>query len=149
MKKPLIIIGTVDRIDLPELGISDLECKIDSGAYTSTIHYSKADVVEKNGQLQLHFCVLDKWHPQFNDMVHVATDFKEKKVRSSNGVLQTRYMVKTKAVLFGRIYPITLTLSNRKKMRFPILIGKKFLKNKFLVDVAQKDVSFNQKQATS
>jgi len=142
MKKQLTTIGAIDRIDLPELGISDLECKIDTGAYTATIHYSKAEVVENDGQTQLHFCVLDKWHPQFNDTVHVATDFKEKKVRSSNGESQIRYMVKTKAVLFGTTYPITFTLSNRKKMRFPVLIGKKFLKNKFLVDVAQKDVSF-------
>ncbi len=145
MKKPLIVIGTIDRIDLPELGIFDLECKIDTGAYTSTIHYSKADVVEKDGRHELHFCVLDKWHPQFNDTVHVATDFKQKKVRSSNGESQVRYMVKTKAVLFGRTYPITFTLSNRRKMRFPVLIGKKFLRNKFLVDVAQKDLSFHQK----
>ena len=146
MKKPLITIGTIDRIDLPELDIFDLECKIDTGAYTSTIHYSKADVVEKDGKTQLHFCVLDKWHPQFNDTVHIATDFKEKKVRSSNGESQIRYMVKTKAVLFGKTYPITFTLSNRKKMRFPVLIGKKFLKNKFLVDVALKNVSFLQKE---
>lgn len=147
MKKPLTVIGTIDRIDLPELGIFDLECKIDTGAHTSTIHASKAHVVEKDGQLQLHFCVLDKWHPQFNHTVHVATDFKQKKVRSSNGVAETRYMVKTKAVLFGKTYPITFTLSNRRKMRFPVLIGKKFLKGKFLVDVAQKDLSFAQKTA--
>ena len=149
MKKPLIIIGTHDKIDLPELGIEDLECKIDSGAFTSTIHCTKFNVVERNGVRQLDFCVLDKWHPQFNDVIHTATDFSEKKVKSSNGESESRFVVKTKAVLFGNTYPITFTLSNRRKMRFPVLIGKKFLKNKFLVDVAQKDISFRQKTGTS
>ncbi len=149
MKKPLIIIGTHDKIDLPELGIEDLECKIDSGAFTSTIHCSKVKMVERNGIRQLDFCVLDKWHPQFNDVIHTATDFSEKKVKSSNGESESRFVVKTKAVFFGNIYPITFTLSNRKKMRFPVLIGKKFLKNKFLVDVSQKDISFKQKSGNS
>lgn len=147
MKKPLIVIGTHDKIDLPELGIEELECKIDTGAFTSTIHCSYVGVVEKNGVEVLEFCVLDKWHPQFNDVVHTATDFKQKKVKSSNGVSESRFVVKTKAVLFGNTYPITFTLSNRKKMRFPVLIGKKFLRNKFLVDVAKKDLSYSQKQS--
>ena len=147
MKKPLITIGTHDKIDLPELGIYDLECKIDTGAFTSTIHCRKISLVERNGEQQLDFCVLDKWHPQFNDVIHTATDFTEKKVKSSNGVSESRFVIKTKAVLFGNTYPITFTLSNRKKMRFPVLIGKKFLKRKFLVDVSEKDLSFELKQA--
>ena len=146
MKKPLIVIGTHDKIDLPELGIEELECKIDTGAFTSTIHCSHVGVVEKKGVEVLEFCVLDKWHPQFNDVVHTATDFRQKKVKSSNGVSESRFVVKTKAVLFGNTYPITFTLSDRKKMRFPVLIGKKFLRNKFLVDVAKKDLSHSQKQ---
>ena len=146
MKKELIVIGTHDKIDLPELGIFDLECKMDTGAFTSTIHCSKVNVVEQKGAEVLEFCVLDKWHPQFNDVVHTAYDFTVKKVKSSNGVSEPRYVVKTKAVLFGKEYPITFTLSNRKKMRFPVLIGKKFLKNKFLVDVARKDLSFGLKE---
>lgn len=145
MKKALTVIGTHDKIDLPELGIENLECKIDTGAFTSTIHCSKMKVVEVEGNSQLHFCVLDKWHPQFNDVVHVAMNFTEKKVKSSNGVSESRFVVQTKAVLFGNTYPITFTLSNRKKMRFPVLIGKKFIRNKFLVDVARKDLSFKQK----
>lgn len=145
MKKVLQVIGTHDKIDLPELGISDLECKIDTGAFTSTIHCSKVLVVERNGRKELDFCVLDKGHPQFNDVVHTATNFSEKLVKSSNGESESRFVVKTKAVLFGITYPITFTLSNRRKMRFPVLLGKKFLKNKFLVNVAKKNLSFNNK----
>ncbi len=146
MKKQLIVIGTQDKIDLPELDIFDLECKIDTGAFTSTIHCNHVKVVERDGKDVLEFCVLDKWHPQFNNVVHTVSEFREKKVKSSNGVSESRFVVKTKAVLFGSTLPITFTLSNRRKMRFPVLIGKKFLKNKFLVDVSKKDLSFLQKE---
>ncbi|MFM1874298.1 MAG: hypothetical protein RL266_35 [Bacteroidota bacterium] len=146
MKKTLTIIGAQDKIDLPELGFRELECKVDTGAFTSTIHCSKMEVAMVDGSPQLQFCVLDKWHPQFNDVVHTALDFSEKRVRSSNGVAQTRFVVRSKAVLFGKTYPITFTLSNRKKMRFPVLLGRKFLKNRFLVDVSQKDLSYQLKR---
>lgn len=139
------MIGKVDKMDLPSLGLFDLECKIDTGAYTSTIHCSKVKVVIENGVKQLNFWVLDRLHPQFNDMVHTATDFSVKRVRSSNGVLEERYAVKTEAVLFGKRYPITFTLSDRKKMRFPVLLGRKFINRKFLVDVSKDDLSFQLK----
>lgn len=136
-------------MDLPSLGLFDLECKIDTGAYTSTIHCSKVSVVIENGKEQLNFCVLDRLHPQFNDVVHTADEFSVKRVRSSNGILEERYAVKTKAVLFGRSFPITFTLSNRKKMRFPVLLGRKFINRKFLVDVSQHDLSFRMKGVSS
>lgn len=136
-------------MDLPGLGLFDLECKIDTGAYTSTIHCSKVKLVLVNGVQQLNFCVLDRLHPQFNDVVHSVTDFSVKRVRSSNGVLEERYAVKTKAVLFGRSFPITFTLSDRKKMRFPVLIGRKFINRKFLVDVSQQNLSFQLKGGSS
>jgi hypothetical protein len=148
-KKELTIIGTTDRIDLPALGLFDLECKIDTGADTSTIHCSKVRVVEKDGVEWLKFRVLDKEHPQFNRVNHLVKDFSEKTVRSSNGETETRYVIRTKAVLFGRIFPITFTLSHRGKMKYPVLIGKKFLRNRFLVDVTQKDLSFQKKEKVS
>jgi len=147
-RNALIIIGTHDKIDLPELGIFDLECKVDTGAFTSTIHCSHVRVAQREGQQVLEFKVLDKWHPQFNDVVHCAHHFSMKRVKSSNGVSELRYVVNTEAVLFGNTYPITFTLSNRRKMRFPILLGKRFLRHRFLVDVAEKDLSFRQKYAS-
>lgn len=146
-QKELIVIGTTDRIDLPALGFLDLECKIDTGADTSTIHCSKVKVIEKDGNRWLKFRVLDKAHPQFNQVDHIVKDFREKRVKSSNGESEVRHVIRTKAVLFGRTYAITFTLSDRGKMKYPVLIGKKFLRNKFLVDVTKKDLSFALKQS--
>ena len=58
---------------------------------------------------------------------------------------ERRKIVKTKAIFFGKTYKINLTLSTRDDMKFPVLIGRQFLKQKFLVDVDLENQSFNTK----
>lgn len=151
MKKtdnPKKIIGRVDKIDLPDFDIEDLECKIDTGADTSSIHCSHVKVVEKDGKEFLKFRVLDKKHPLFSKQTHTVDEFSEKTVKSSSGHAETRFVIKTKVVVFGMKHTITFTLSDREKMKYPVLLGKRFLKNKFIVDVSEKDLSYEAKTKT-
>nr|WP_296344091.1 hypothetical protein [Winogradskyella sp.] len=46
-------------------------------------------------------------------------------------------------MFFGKTYKINLTLSTRDDIRFPVLIGRQFLKNKFLVDVDIENQPYN------
>jgi len=148
MKKPKgkkRIIGRVDKIDLPNFDIENLECKIDTGADTSSIHCTNVRIVEKDGKEFLKFRVLDKKHPLFSKNSHTVDEFSEKRVKSSTGHSETRFAIKTTAIVFGKSYPITFTLSDREKMKYPVLLGKRFLKNKFIVDVSEKDLSYTAK----
>ncbi len=61
---------------------------------------------------------------------------KIKKVKSSNGKTEERIFVKTIIELFGRRYKAELSLTDRKDMKFPMLIGRKYLQGRFLVDVS-------------
>jgi hypothetical protein len=139
------VIGRVDKIDLPNFNIENLECKIDTGADTSSIHCTNVRIVEKEGKEYLKFRVLDKKHPLFSKQTHTVNEFSEKRVKSSSGHTESRFVIKTKAVVFGAEYPITFTLSDREKMKYPVLLGKRFLKNKFIVDVSEKDLSYKAK----
>ncbi|HBT08539.1 MAG TPA: peptidase, partial [Leeuwenhoekiella sp.] len=56
-----------------------------------------------------------------------------------------RYVVQSNIRLFQKVYKISLTLSSREDMRFPVLIGRKFLTKKFIVDTELTDVSHAQK----
>ena len=47
------VIGRVDKIDFPKLGLFHIDVKIDTGAYTSTIHYS--EIIEENNTLRCVF----------------------------------------------------------------------------------------------
>ncbi|MDC1067635.1 RimK/LysX family protein [Candidatus Kapabacteria bacterium] len=56
MKKQVnkILIGRVDKADLPEFGFENIDCKIDTGADISSIHCSKVKLLEKDGVDQLN-----------------------------------------------------------------------------------------------
>lgn len=138
--KNKIIIGRKDKVDLPDFEIFDINAKVDTGAYTSSIHCIEIKLIDGI----LHFQI-----PGFMDH-HVLKDFQtnmftKKKVKSSNGESETRYTIKTHILLFGHLYNEEFTLTDRSKMKNPILLGRKVLKNRFIVDVSQKDLSFKSK----
>ena len=138
---PKKVIGRIDKADFPTLDLYDIDVKIDTGAYTSSIHCHKVLVVD-----DVLICLFyDEGHPHYNGKEIKFREFTKAKVKSSNGVVQNRYKVKTSIVLFDKKYQISLTLSTRDDMKYPILIGRKFLSKKFIVDVTQMNVSYNKK----
>ena len=140
-----ITIGYIDHLELPEFGINRIPCKIDTGAYTSTLHCSDVQLKQENGQTFLCFRLYDPKFGITNKSEFRFSEYQERKVRSSNGEVESRYSIKTIAVLFGRKYRIEFTLSFRDKMKFPILLGRRFLRKRFIVDVSKKDLSANLK----
>ncbi|MGJ8549002.1 ATP-dependent zinc protease family protein [Winogradskyella wichelsiae] len=133
-------LGRVDKVDFPELKLNTIDVKIDTGAYTSAIHCSK--VREQDGKL---YCIFEsKGHPNFKSDEVVFDTYTYTDVKSSNGCKENRYKIKTTVIFFGKKYKINLTLSTRADMKFPVLIGRQFLKHKYLVDVDLENESFKQ-----
>ncbi|MBZ0328664.1 MAG: RimK/LysX family protein, partial [Altibacter sp.] len=112
-------IGRVDKADFPLLNLFDVEVKIDTGAYTSSIHCKNVVVVDN----YLKCVFLDEEHPAYHEKEFVFDRYDVKVVKSSNGQIQARYRILTEIILFGKTYPIFLTLSDREEMRYPVLIG--------------------------
>ncbi len=135
-KTEKILIGSTDHISLPELNLENIPCKIDTGAFTSTLHCSKIHLIEKDGAEILSVNFYDPKFHILNKKEFRFTDFKEKKVRSSNGEVDFRYSIQTPVVIFNKRINTEFTLSFREKMKFPILLGKRFLRKKFIVDVS-------------
>ena len=144
-----LVIGRSDVADFPRLGLAEVPVKVDTGAYTSSIHCHR--VVEHAATdaapARLTFELLDPEHPQFADRPMSTTDFERKSVRSSNGETEERYVIRTRIRLFGRDLPLELTLAERGDMRFPVLLGRKLLAGRFVVDPALADLSLTQKRA--
>lgn len=141
-------IGRKDKVDFPELELNNIDIKIDTGAYTSAIHCHKIKVVEINDTKILKFTLLDPTHPQYEGKELSTENFKEKRIKSSFGRSENRFIIKTNIRLFGKKYIITLSLSERGEMRFPVLIGRKFLMGKYVVDTSLYDVSYKLKLET-
>ena len=135
-------IGRSDRVDLPELGLLDIHAKIDTGAFTSSLHCSQASIV--NGKLE--FVLLDDEHPEFTGMKFSVEEFTQREIKNSFGVSELRYIIFTDIVLFGEVIHAEFSLSDRDNLKFPILLGRTILRKRFLVDVARTNLSFKQKK---
>ncbi len=142
IKSKKIVIGRTDKADFPRLNLEQIDIKVDTGAYTSSIHCQ--DILEKDGVLHASF--LDESHPQFHGQHIEFKDYEVTTVRSSNGLSEQRFEVRSNIRLFKKLYRISLTLNDRSEMRFPVLLGRKFLSKKFLVDPELQDISFLQTQ---
>ncbi len=139
-------IGRVDKADFPELELEDISVKVDTGAYTSSIHCHKVHEVNENGEKYLIFKLLDPEHENYNNKIFKVKNYKIKSIKSSFGDKEVRYIIKTKILIFNKIYTIELSLTDRSDMRYPILLGRKFLNKKFIVNPALKDLSYARKK---
>lgn len=148
MPKKKKIIGSTDRIDLPEFNLENVACKIDTGAATSTLHCRDVHLLEKDGTEYLCFRLYEPRFKIYNRKEYRFTDFRVRRVRSSNGILDERYSIKTTLILYQRKIKTEFTLSFRDKMKFPVLLGKRFLRNRFLVDVSLNNLNYNEKIAS-
>ena len=134
-QKPKQIIGRRELVDFPELCLTEIYAKIDTGAYSNTLHCHDIYVKEK----KLCFKVLDTTHPVFSQKEHCFREFSQKKIKNSFGEVEERYLIKTKIKIAGRVIKSIISLTDRGNMRYPVLIGRRLLKNKFVVDVSVKN----------
>ncbi|NEM99393.1 ATP-dependent zinc protease family protein [Pontibacter burrus] len=136
------VIGRREMVALPELDIEEIEAKIDTGAYTSAIHCS--DIHEETGaDGRKLICVdlLDPSHPQYNHKKLRFAEYDLREIKSSFGEVQERYVIRTTIKLFDEVIEAEFSLSDRSDMKYPVLIGRKLLKSRFIVDVSRKNVA--------
>lgn len=135
MTTPKTLIGRVERVSFPSLGIKKVPAKIDTGADASSIWCSKISV--KDNELN---CVL--FAPGIEHYTGETITFKGKdisltRIASSFGHSQLRYKVKIPMEVKGRTIKATFTLTDRSTKLYPILIGRSTLQGKFIVDVSK------------
>lgn len=131
-----LIIGWREWIALPALGLESIKAKIDTGARTSSLHASDLETFDEDGVVYARFHALSgKSRLQDSPAVMcVAPLLDQRKVRSSNGHSEERYVVETVLRMGGESWPIELTLTSREQMGFHMLIGRNALRNRCLVD---------------
>ncbi|AOW76344.1 ribosomal protein S6 modification protein [Colwellia sp. PAMC 20917] len=129
-----VVIGRLESIALPDLAIDDLQVRVDTGAKTSSLHVDNIKKLIVDG---VHSVTFDL-HP---DMHNVDTMQKctapisdMRKVKSSNGTTEQRYVIETPIVLGEEKWSIEITLTDRSDMSYLMLLGREALGKRFLVD---------------
>jgi hypothetical protein len=131
----LQIIGRREKIDLPDLGVCDVVSKIDTGAFRTALHCEACRVVRNAAGDEILETIFDL--DGKGEKVFQFKKFTIREVKSSFGQSETRYCIKTKLRIGGRDIRSEVTLTDRSGMKYQVLIGRKTLLKKFLVDVNQ------------
>lgn len=130
------VIGWREQIILPELGGAELDAKIDTGARTSALHAVDTAVESRNGEEWVSFHLPYLGEPR--SVRHSAKIFDKRKIRSTSGIAQLRYVIRTTLVLGNRQWQIEVSLADREKMKHDIILGRTAVRHQgLLVDPAK------------
>jgi len=129
------VICIKEKVSFPLLKRQNIVARIDSGAKSTSVHCDKIWEETFGGKKVLccHFLKRAKKVTRFRY-------FKKRRVKSSNGTLQVRYVVRVTIQLGSVVKKTEVTLTDRSTMNFSVLLGRRYLKDDFLIDVSQSYV---------
>lgn len=127
------VIGIVERISIGRR-VVDVPAKIDTGADSSAIWASNIRV-DQDGILR--FRLFGKGSPYYNGKAFKRTNFTVAQVKNSTGQVEIRYRTYFTISLGGRKIKTLFNLSDRSQNTYKVLIGRRTISRKFVVDVSK------------
>ncbi|MCS6981555.1 MAG: RimK/LysX family protein [Flavobacteriales bacterium] len=129
------VLGRVETLDFPELQIQGVECFVNTGVYSNILYCLHIDEEWVADQKMIRVVPL----PPRERFEPTAISFfpwkPQKQVRNERGEVEVRYVIHTKVRVFGVEIPIELSLKEAFKVKYRVVLGRSFLKTRFLVDV--------------
>ena len=129
-----LLLGRDVWCQLPDLNLPMIKAKIDTGAKTSSLHAFNIERIKRNNKDFVTFDI----HPlQRDDQLIIACNaplIDERHIMSSNGHIESRYVIETTLVIAHESWTIEVTLSNRDPLRYRFLLGREALKNRIVID---------------
>lgn len=135
------VIGYIESVDLPEIELFGLDAKIDTGADSCSIHCDDINVEGDTVTFLLH----DEVHKAYHGKKITLPIYKIKRVKSSNGKSEERIFINSSIKLGCKTYEAEISLTNRENMKYPMLIGRRFLSHNYLIDVSHKYITKKEK----
>jgi hypothetical protein len=124
-------IGWREFVGLPDLGIAALRAKIDTGARTSALHAVDLEFFDHEASPQIEFHVPLPGQPRWKRCRAPVVD--HRLIKNTSGVPENRYVVETTLVLGDRHWRIEVSLADREKMEFDLLLGRTAIRNRGLL----------------
>ncbi|MBV2358645.1 RimK/LysX family protein [Thalassococcus sp. CAU 1522] len=126
-----MVIGWMELVDLPLLGLDRVKAKIDTGARTSALHATDIEPFEKDGEPWVRFRTLIS--DGLPEKVIETPYHSERAIKNTSGVPEDRYIIHTQMRLGKRRWAIDLSITDRTNMTFPMIVGRAALKNHNIV----------------
>tara|TARA_E500000318_G_scaffold10718_1_gene9486 strand:+ start:3799 stop:4272 length:474 start_codon:yes stop_codon:yes gene_type:complete len=122
------IIGWREMVSLPNYGISKMAAKIDTGARTSALHAVDQRIFEKDHQIWVRFIIPI---PSRRRGLHIeAPVVDERDIKNTGGVPERRLVIRTALVLGRHRWNIDVSLANREKMEFDLILGRTAIRDR-------------------
>lgn len=132
-RKLKAVIGRAERVDFPSAEVFNVPAKIDTGAYRTSVWAS--DIREEDGVLK--FKLMGPKSEFYSGKDCEAKSFEIVDVENSFGQKERRYSIQFGIKVGHKTIRTNITLANRASKTYPVLIGRKFLRGRYLVDVSE------------
>ena len=130
-KRQKRVVGWKEHAALPDLKIKDVNAKMDTGANLASIDASEIKYSTKSGVKHVNFKVMKRNNTVRKTSAPLAGF---KRIKSSNGDVERRPYIKTTLLVDGIAKKIELTLTDRGPMDYTMLIGRKALGRRWVVN---------------
>ncbi len=129
----IAVIGRAERIQLLDHGFEYIPAKVDTGADISSIWAT--NIIQEADSLRFELFAASSEYYTGQVIVLPASDYRLTRVANSFGTREMRYVVKMRVAVKMRVIKASFTLADRSTKIYPILLGRRMLAGKFLVDV--------------
>ena len=130
-KREKKVVGWKEQVALPDLKIKSVIAKIDTGANLATIDAADIKFVTRKDVKYVKFTVKKRNNTVRKTSAPLAG---LKRIRSSKGDVEKRPYIKTDILMDGITKNIELTLTDRGPMDYTMLIGRKALGRRWIVN---------------
>jgi hypothetical protein len=124
-------IGWREHIGLPAFGIPTMRAKVDTGARTSALHAVDHAMVEVDGARWVEFMI--PLHNRRTANRVRARLIGERDIKNTGGVPERRLVVRTTLLIGQRSWQIEVSLANREKMEFDLILGRTAIRDRGLL----------------
>jgi hypothetical protein len=128
------VIGWREWVQMPDLGVGEIKAKVDTGADNSSLHAFNIERFERDGVEMVKFEIHPRQRKRRPSIACVAEVVGEKKVKNPGGRSQMRPVIRTRLVIAGKEIEANVNLTTRDEMTFRMLLGRRTVRKKFLVD---------------
>ena len=129
-----LVFGWREWVTLPELGLTKIKAKVDTGARTSALHAFALRPFKDGDVQRIEFQIHPKQHNTDIVSTCVARVVAQREITDSGGHKEIRYVIETLAEIGPHSWPIEITLTARDDMKFRMLLGRTAVKGRALVD---------------
>lgn len=127
-------IGWREWVALPDLGVDAIKAKIDTGAASSALHAFAMERFESGGREMVRFEIHPHQRTRRRAVTAEAEVIDERPVRNPGGRREVRPVIRTRIVWSAMTWEAEINLTRRDEMGFRMLLGRKALARRFLID---------------